>query len=411
MNIAQLLVRAARVFPDRVAVTRGAAPHASYRVLAQRAAAMAHHFRTTMRLDSGDRVALCMPNCPEYLEVLAGIWWAGATAVPINARLPQHELAAILDDAGASCCFVGPGTAAASVAVIGEHRSIDVSSVRYRKIVDSAAAAPITWCVPDDVAWLFYTSDRTTGRPKGAMLSHRNLLAMTLGYFADVDAIGANDCIIHAAPLSHGSGLHGLPHLAAAATQVVPESGGFDPAEIFALTRQWHGATLFAAPAMVKRLVEHVRSAHPVLDGIKTIVYGGEPMAQADIVDALAVMGQRFVQVYGRGESPMTITALAKFHFADSTHPRYLTRLASVGVAQSAVEVRVVDALDHVLPPGTPGEIIVRGDVVMRGYWMNPTASAATLKGGWLHTGDTGAFDDDGFLTLMARAKDVAGLS
>jgi long-chain acyl-CoA synthetase len=230
---------------------------------------------------------------------------------------------------------------------------------------------------------------------------------MTLCYFAEVDAIGRGDSIVHAAPMSHGSGIYGPPHVAAAALQVIPESGAFDPAEIFALARRWPGMAMFAAPTMVKRLVDHARAAQPTPDGLKTVVYGGGPMYLADIRDAIAVMGQRFVQIYGQGESPMTITALARHHHADASHPRHAQRLASVGVAQACVEVRVADDADRALPPDAAGEVLVRGDVVMKGYWRNPEATAATLRGGWLHTGDVGALDADGFLTLLDRSKDL----
>jgi long-chain acyl-CoA synthetase len=118
-------------------------------------------------------------------------------------------------------------------------------------------------------------------------------------------------------------------------------------------------------------------------------------------------MGQRFVQIYGQGESPMTITALARRHFADMWHPRYLERLGSVGVAQSGIELRIAEADDRPAPPGTPGEVLVRGDAVMRGYWRNLEATAATLRDGWLHTGDVGTLDADGFLTLVDRSKDL----
>jgi long-chain acyl-CoA synthetase len=259
---------------------------------------------------------------------------------------------------------------------------------------------------PDDIAWLFYTSG-TTGRPKGVMITHRNLLAMTLCYFTDVDGIAPGDAIVHAAPMSHGSGLYALPHLLAAAKNVLPDSGGFDPAEIFALTRAHPGTAMFAAPTMVKRLVDHARVHAPDLGGLKTVVYGGGPMYLADIRDALEVMGQRFAQIYGQGESPMTITALAKPHYAAREHPRWAERLASVGVAHSCVEVRVVDDADRDLPAGETGEVIVRGDAVMRGYWANAEATAQTLRNGWLHTGDVGSLDPDGFLTLKDRSKDL----
>lgn len=126
-----------------------------------------------------------------------------------------------------------------------------------------------------------------------------------------------------------------------------------------------------------------------------------------DIRRALDVMGNRFVQIYGQGETPMTITALSKFHIGNSKHPRYLERLGSVGIAQAAVEVRIVDASGQVLPHGESGEIIVRGDTVMSGYWGNPTATLNTIRDGWLYTGDVGVLDQDGFLTLKDRSKDI----
>jgi long-chain acyl-CoA synthetase len=141
--------------------------------------------------------------------------------------------------------------------------------------------------------------------------------------------------------------------------------------------------------------------------GFKTIIYGGGPMYTEDIRKALSVMGNRFVQIYGQGECPMTITALSREHLADTTHPRWLERIASVGIAQSMVEVITTDDQGVALPPGEIGEIRVRGDVVMAGYWNNPEASAAALQNGWLKTGDLGRMDDHGFLTLHDRSKDL----
>ncbi|HUI98741.1 MAG TPA: AMP-binding protein, partial [Usitatibacter sp.] len=162
-----------------------------------------------------------------------------------------------------------------------------------------------------------------------------------------------------------------------------------------------------AAPTMVKRLAEAALAAEASAAGLQTLVYGGGPMYLADLDLATRALGQRLAQIYGQGESPMTITALSKRHHADTTHPRHRERLASVGLAQSAVEVTVRDAEGRALPAGEIGEVCVRGDVVMSGYWRNPAASASALRGGWLWTGDVGAFDDDGFLTLKDRSKDL----
>jgi len=366
--------------------------------------------RSTLRLGPGDRVGIFATNSPEYVELVWAAWWAGLAVVPINAKLHPKEAEYILDHSGARVCFVTSDLAGGVVplagVVPGLERVIVTDGDDYPRLLAAGGAPEVAPTAPDDLAWLFYTSG-TTGRPKGVMITHRNLLAMTLCYFVDVDEIAPDDCIVHAAPMSHGSGLYGLPHVARAAKQVIPESGGFDAVEVFELSRRHPGVAMFAAPTMVKRLVDHARAAGPSLEGIKTIVYGGGPMYLADIQDALAVMGQRFAQIYGQGESPMTITALGKRHLADVSHPRYLQRIASVGVAQSVVEIRIADEADRPLPASEAGEVLVRGDAVMRGYWRNPEATAATLRDGWLHTGDVGALDEDGFLTLLDRSKDL----
>ena len=244
------------------------------------------------------------------------------------------------------------------------------------------------------------------------MQTHRNLLAMTACYFTDVDDVEARDAMVYAAPMSHGAGLYNFAHILRGAQHVVPASGGFEPAELLDLAQRVGRLVLFAAPTMVKRLVDHVVDAGgpdsvPAVSGFKTIVYGGGPMYVDDLQRALATLGPCLVQIYGQGESPMTITALARAHLLDRAHPRWLERIASVGVAQSLVEVRVVDAAGAPLPVGEVGEVVVRGETVMPGYWNNPEASAQALQGGWLHTGDTGSLDADGFLTLKDRSKDL----
>lgn len=417
MNIAGLLVRSGRTLGDRPALAVGEWPLMTYHELAARVAALAGGLRYRLGLESGDRVAILMTNCPAYLEVMLATWHAGLVAVPVNARLHAEEVAYILQHAGARACFATAELAEGASALQPRLPNLEVviaaDTADYAELVHGDALALVPRD-PDAVAWLFYTSG-TTGRPKGAMLTHRNLLAMTLSYFIDVDTISPADCILHPAPLSHGSGMYVLPHLAAAALQVVPASGGFDPEEIFALIACHPGASFFAAPTMVRRLALHPAAGSGTTGNLKTIVYGGGPMYMEDCKHALAVFGDKLVQIYGQGESPMTITALSKAHHADRAHPRYVERLASVGVAQTVVEVAVADTSadtgadtrDRVLPSGETGEVLVRGETVMAGYWQDPDATAATLRGGWLHTGDLGAFDDDGFLTLKDRCKDL----
>jgi acyl-CoA synthetase (AMP-forming)/AMP-acid ligase II len=327
----------------------------------------------------------------------------------MNAKLHPREFAYILDNSGTRLCFATPDLAATVAPLTQEVASLDAviatGDADYR-VLCTGEGMPMRDVAPDDVAWLFYTSG-TTGRPKGAMLTHRNLLVMTLSYFADIDTITPYDCMIHAAPLSHGSGVYGLPHVAKAANQVIPVSGSFDVGELVELIAAYEGVTCFFAPTMVTRLVSHPTVTSIDTDHLKTLIYGGGPMYVEDLRRALDLFGPKLVQIYGQGEAPMTITALSKGVHADTNHPRYLERLGSAGIARSDVDVRVVDAGDCNLPPGEIGEVLVRGDVVMRGYWNNPQASAETLRGGWLHTGDLGVFDEEGFLTLKDRSKDM----
>ena len=409
MNVSSFLTKAARTFAERPAVSLGTEPCCTYGVLGRRVAQLAGTLIHRCGLQPGDRVALAMSNSPEYVEILYAVWHAGLTAVPMNARLHQREFAYILENSGARLCFATPDLIE-TVAPLPQEIAcleavIPTGDADYRTFCAGEAMA-MRDMAPEAIAWLFYTSG-TTGRPKGAMLTHRNLLVMTLSYFADIDTITPYDCTIHAAPMSHGSGLYGLPHVAKAAHQVIPVSGGFDLGELVALIAAYQGVTCFFAPTMVTRLVNHPMAASVNTNHLKTLIYGGGPMYVEDLRHALDLFGPKLVQIYGQGEAPMTITALSKTWHADTNHPRYLELLGSAGIARSDVEVRVVDADDRDLPPGAVGEVLVRGDVVMRGYWNNPPASAETLRGGWLHTGDLGTFDADGFLTLKDRSKDM----
>jgi long-chain acyl-CoA synthetase len=253
---------------------------------------------------------------------------------------------------------------------------------------------------------LFYTSG-TTGRPKGAMLTHGIMLAQTLAYFAEIEPVGVGDNVLHAAPMSHGSGCYGLPFVAMGANTIAPESAGFEPDEIATLLPAHGNVSFFAAPTMVSRLINHPGFAASDHSGLRTIIYGGAPMHFETLLAAMDLLGPKLAQIYGQGEVPMTITALSKGIHADRSRPRWREIMGSVGLPRVNVEVRVADLEDRELPVGKIGEILVRGEVVMKGYWRNEAASAETLRGGWLHTGDMGAFDEEGFLTLKDRSKDL----
>jgi long-chain acyl-CoA synthetase len=388
MNLAQLLLRSARLRPDAPAIALGKRPVVSYGELGDRVARLAHGFQQRLKLQRGERVGIAMKNCPEYLEVLFACWHAGLVAVPMNAKLHAKEFAYILENSGARACFATPDLEAAVPHAL--------PLTELRKLYGNPSA-PVD-AAPGDPAWLFYTSG-TTGVPKGAVLTHGNLLFQAHAYFADIDKLEAGDAVLHPAPLSHGSGCYSLPNVAAGAVHVIPESGHFEPEEIFELLEHWRNASFFAAPTMVVRLLASPAARPP--RGLRTLIYGGAPMYVADSLRAIELFGPRLYQLYGQGEAPMTITGLSQAFHEQKAH------LETAGVARTGVEVKIFDAEDRELPPGEIGEIVTRSACVMQGYWRNAEATQKALRGGWLHTGDVGSVDAAGFLTLRDRSKDM----
>ncbi len=392
MNVATWLLRVAQADPDRDAILQGRDRVHSYGSFCGNAGGVAHWLQAR-GVVPGDRIGIFMKNCPEYLVALYGIWAAGAVAVPINAKLHPKEAAWILKDAEAALCFVS-GAIGAGLTEVSDVACVAVPEVH-------ADDTRIVARAPDDLCWLFYTSG-TTGRPKGVMITHRMIVAMATSYFADVDQVTAEDTALYAAPMSHGAGLYNVMHVLKGARHVVPASGGFDEAEIFDLAKHFGRVHMFAAPTMVKRMTQVAKEIGADGAGLRTVVYGGGPMYVEDILEAVDHFGPVFAQIYGQGECPMCITALTKEEVARGD----AAQLASVGRAQSVVEL-AIGGPDGFLAAGDVGEILVRGDAVMPGYWRNDGASDAALKDGWLHTGDMGALDASGYLTLKDRSKDL----
>lgn len=398
MNLFSLLERTAFRWPDATAVAVGDRQHQTWAELHQRA------LRLAGMLTAGSRVAVASENAPEYLELMFGTWAAQAAIVPINYKLHAREMAQIVEDADPMRVFASAELAPALAAALAPEvrdRVVVIGSPAYEALfAGSPADLPTT--VPETLAWLFYTSG-TTGRSKGAMLSHRNLMAMTLSHLVDIEQIDEHCSQIHAAPMSHGSGLYISASVACGARQVIPASRGFDPAEFLALCDAHPGCGAFLAPTMVQRLRLAAEAAGRTPRNLRSIVYGGGPMYVEELRKSLAVFGQVFAQIYGQGEAPMTITGLRRADHATDNE----AVLGSVGFARTGVEVQVVDPEGRPLPVGEIGEIVCHGDVVMSGYWNNPKGTAEALRDGWLFTGDMGTLDSLGRLTLRDRSKDV----
>jgi acyl-CoA synthetase (AMP-forming)/AMP-acid ligase II len=362
MNLFSLLDQTATRYPDHGAVFHGTERVLSWRELRARSLCLAAGIR--QRCAAGERIALVSENRPEYVELMFSAWAAEAAIVPINYKLHDKEVSQILEDAEVALVFVSekllptlPRTASAypgRIVVIGE--------ADYMAMLASDPLVPPT-VDPQALAWLFYTSG-TTGKSKGAMLSHRNLLSMEIAHLADIEAMNEQASQIHVAPMSHGSGLYILPSVARGARQVVPASGGFDPVEFLDLCDQHPSCGSFLAPTMVQRLRLTVESGvRCAPKNLRCIVYGGGPMYVDELRKSTVALGPVFAQIYGQGESPMTITGLDRnAHATDDD-----AILGSVGWPRSGVEVRVIGPDGAAVAPGAVGEIVCRGDVVMAG--------------------------------------------
>nr|WP_090275754.1 long-chain fatty acid--CoA ligase [Mycolicibacterium komanii] len=392
MNLFALLDQAASRFGDRGAVYHGERQHQTWAQLRERSLRLAASLG-----ERGARIAVASENCPQIIELMFGVWAAECVYVPINYKLHPREMVQILEDSGATQVFASPKIAA----TLGPEAEVPIAIIGSDDYDEwfTAEPSPPPTTDPETLAWLFYTSG-TTGKSKGAMLSHRNLMAMTVSHLADFDSPDENCTLVHGAPMSHGSGLYIPPYVLRAARQVIPESGAFEPDEFLDLCERHPGCSAFLAPTMVQRLVQTGRACP---HNLRTIVYGGGPMYVESLKKAMAAFGPVFVQLYGQGEAPMTITGLRRSDHAGAND----AVLGSVGYARSGVDVAVLRADGTPADVGEIGEIVCRGDVVMSGYWQNPEATAATLQNGWLHTGDMGSFDDRGYLTLRDRSKDV----
>lgn len=415
MNIGKLLTKSARTYPNNLAIAHGQR-RLTYAEFNARVNRLANALRE-MGIQRGDNVAILQYNYPETLESIFACFKAGYGTVPINFRLHPKEFAFIIDHSEAKAVII---SSEFNDTILGIRSQIPkvinfitLSGAEgdfwdYGALLSEKSDRFVDIDVhPDDTAWLFYTSG-TTGIPKGAMLTHRNLMAMIMNFYADIcPGFGPKDATLHAAPLSHGSGMYALPSVAKGAANVILNSKSFDPDLIFKTIDKHQITNMFAAPTMIKLMVESPSLEKYDLSSLKALNYGGAPMLVEDLKEAVRKLGPCLVQLFGQTESPMTITGLPqKDHVSDGS-VKQMERLASAGFERTDVEVKIVDLDEAECSAGQIGEIVTRSDMIMKGYWRNEEATEAVICDGWLHTGDMGYMDEQGYLFIMDRSKDM----
>ena len=393
-----LTAQAARRHAGRVALRHGerAWTFAQFDAAADRIAT-----GLARRLGAGARVALFMANCAEYLLLQCAIERAGLVRVPVNARSTAHELAAIVADCEPAALFhdrstadrVAPGQLW-TVRVDGDPAFAELAATP----ADRAVLGPARL---DDLCSINYTSG-TSGRPKGAMLTHRNWAALYRNMLIDRDIRG-DDVLAHVGPLTHSSGTYFVPWFLRGAASVVVEGGTVENL-LAAIER--HRVTVFTCvPTVLTRIVNHPDLERFDLASLRAIGYGAEPIPRNTLEQALAKFGPILTQNYGQTEAMMTCTTLsAAEHFAPgSSEPR----IGCIGRPYTFVEIVLRDPAGAPVAPGEIGEITVRSDHVMAGYWRMPEETAKVLRDGWLWTGDLGRMDESGLVTLTGRSKEM----
>ncbi|QEC50417.1 long-chain fatty acid--CoA ligase [Baekduia soli] len=400
-TVAAIFEASYRRFAGRPALVDGPVTR-TYRELGDRA----HRFASGLRargLQPGDRVALVAPNSPAYIEASHGIFTGGYVRVAPSDKLHPDEVRGIVADCAARALVVSPEWA-------GRLDGIDAELIVFGEDFEALLAAgspepPDAPPAPGDLCALLYTSG-TTGLPKAAMLTHANWVAMMRNSMVELPVVDPEDVVLHVAPLSHFSGYVEPTYSARGACHLV--HAAFEPAAVLDAIERDRVTTLPLVPTMLNLMLPDAEAGGRDLSSIRTIMYGGSGIAPDRLARAVRVFGDVFVQFFGLSETPMPLTALSqRDHRFDASGPPP-QRLASAGRVNPFVELRIVGDDGTDLPAGEVGEIVVRGDTVMAGYWGKPELTAETIDAeGWAATGDLGRLDDDGHLYIVDRKRDM----
>lgn len=400
LAITQALHRSARETPDRIATVDGGRQR-DWREVMLRTRRIAAVLQA-LGVAPGDRVALLAPNGDLFVDFLFGSLWAGAVACPVNTRWTPGEIAYAIADCGAEILIVDPGFRAMLADIRREAptlREVVIAGPVFEQLIAATVEPDEHLRHGDDLAMILYTGG-TTGRSKGVMLSHRALMAYALCLAGSGDA-APGACMLHTAPLFHVGAISGfLACLLGGGRHVFLPA--FEAEAVMAAIAGQRVTDIFLVPTMLQALLDYPRFGEHDLTSVERIYYGAAPMPPALMDRAIAAMPRvGFVQGYGMTETSGSISLLKPSDHRDPD------RVRSAGRAVMAIEARIVDTDDREVPVGEIGEIVARGEAVMTGYWNRQEETAEALRGGWMHTGDVGRMDKDGYIHIVDRLKDM----
>ncbi|HEY7488146.1 MAG TPA: long-chain fatty acid--CoA ligase [Streptosporangiaceae bacterium] len=409
MYVTQGLHRAMRETPDAPATIFGERSR-TWAQHADRVARLAGALHE-LGVQEGERVGIWARNSDRYAELLAAVPWANAVLNPLNSRWSPHEIGYALRESDTNVLFVDDPVAVQVPALAGPHPDLEVvihlgdgtppaGMLDYEELVAGARPVPDARRGGDALAAIFYTGG-TTGFPKGVMLSHANLLTSALGSLATAPIALPGGRTVVAAPMFHASGFVAwLYQLVVGGGHVILPA--FEATAVLEAITRHQAASIILVPTMIQMLLDHPAFGDYDLSSLQTLLYAASPMSQTLLERVRRTLPHTaLIQAYGMTELAPITTLLSPADHQAAGHRR------SVGRAAAHAEVRVVDEHDHEVPRGSVGEIVARGGHVMLGYWNNPKPTAKALRDGWMHTGDVGYLDDDGYLYVVDRIKDM----
>ena len=412
-RLAELISQAGRQFDRRTAVIHGER-NLTFGQVEEASNRLASALAGPLGVPKGSRVCLLLPNSPEFVVSDWSLIKAGLVRVPINPRLAPAEIEYIVNDSKAAVVVCG-----------GEYTSV-IEGVRphlprVRHFIAAGGSPPgfLEWedvlsrghaepfavdTTMDDPYMVLYTSG-TTGLPKGALTNVRSRWVTLFHVYANEDFVHRTDVMLHVASMAHGSGTKVLPHYAKGAANV------FLPRftmETFCEAVQRHRVTTtWMVPTLVGMLLDFPERRSYDLSSLRTVVYAGAPMPAERLKEAVHAFGPVFVQVYGLSEAPQPALVLPKEDHVTEGTPQQVARLASAGRPAIGVDVRVAGPAGEPVKPGEVGEILLRGDHLMTEYLGKPEATAEVFEGDWFRTGDLATVDEEGYVFIVDRTKDM----